>query len=119
MHDRRDQHFSLSDVLDHVRESEIAQVWKLGFDVPDVIGLWVGEGDKPTAAFICEAATAGLAAGHTFYTYKSGTPELRQAIQRYFLEVYGREVPFERITVTGSAMNGILMIMKAILNPGD
>src|SRR5262249_49597007 len=105
--------------LDHVRESEIAQVWKLGFDVPDVIGLWVGEGDKPTAAFICEAATAGLAAGHTFYTYKSGTPELRQAIQRYFLEVYGREVPFERIPVTGSAMNGILMIMQAILNPGD
>lgn len=116
---RHDLNFVLSDVFDQVRESEISQVWKLGFEVPDVIGLWVGEGDQPTPAFICEAASASLAAGHTFYTYKRGLPELQAAIQRYFLRHYAREVATERITVTGSGMNGILMIMQAILNPGD
>ena len=60
-------HLQFSAAMSEVRESEIAQVWKLGFEAPDVIGLWVGEGDLPTPAFICEAAAKALRAGHTFY----------------------------------------------------
>ena len=41
-----------SSTMRHCHESEIAQVWKLGFEVPDVVGLWVGEGDMHTPAFI-------------------------------------------------------------------
>jgi aspartate aminotransferase len=108
-----------SATMDKVGESEIAQVWKLGFEVPDVVGLWVGEGDLPTPAFICEAAARSLREGHTFYTHKSGIPELRSAIQRYHARVYGVEPAFERVTVTGSAMTGILMLMQAVLDPGD
>ena len=100
-------------------ESEIAQVWKLGFEVPDVVGLWVGEGDLPTPGFISNAAAQALRDGHTFYTHKSGIPELRAAIQRYHGRLYGVEPAIERITVTGSGMNGILMVMQALLDPGD
>jgi aspartate/methionine/tyrosine aminotransferase len=102
-----------------VTESEIAQVWKLGFEIPDVVGLWVGEGDQPTPAFISEAATQALREGRTFYTHKSGIPELRAAIQRYHRRLYDVEPAIERITVTGSAMTGILMLMQAVLDPGD
>ena len=44
---------------------------------PGLIPLWVGEGDLPTPAFICEAAARSLAAGETFYTWQRGIPELR------------------------------------------
>jgi aspartate aminotransferase len=103
----------------HCHESEIAQVWKLGFEVPDVVGLWVGEGDLPTPAFICEAAARALREGHTFYTHKSGIPELRAALQRYHARHYGVQPEIERITVTGSGMAGIIMLMQAVLDPGD
>ena len=109
----------LSSTMLAVTESEIAQVWKLGFEIPDVVGLWVGEGDQPTPAFISEAATQALREGHTFYTHKSGIPELRAAIQRYHRRLYDVEPAIERVTVTGSAMTGILMLMQAVLDPGD
>ncbi len=109
----------LSAIMHAVTESEIAQVWKLGFEIPDVVGLWVGEGDLPTPGFISEAAVKALKDGHTFYTHKSGIPELRAAIQRYHGRIYGVEPAIERVTVTGSGMNGILMLMQALLDPGD
>ena len=85
----------------NLKDSEIVAVWKLGFEVPDVVGLWVGEGDLPTPAFICEAAARSLREGHTFYTHKSGIPELRTALQRYHARHYGVQPDIERITVTG------------------
>ena len=102
-----------------LEDSQIAAVWKLGFDVPDVIGLWVGEGDLPTPAFICEAAARSLAAGNTFYTHKRGIPTLRESLARYARRLYRVPVPVERITVTGSGMNGILLVMETLIDPGD
>jgi aspartate aminotransferase len=109
----------LSSTMLAVTESEIAQVWKLGFEIPDVVGLWVGEGDLPTPSFISDAANKALLEGHTFYTHKSGIPELRAALQRYHRRFFGVEPAIERITVTGSAMTGILMLMQTMLDPGD
>jgi len=40
-----------------LKDSQIVDVWKMGFSLPDVIGLWVGESDLPTPDFICEAAS--------------------------------------------------------------
>jgi aspartate/methionine/tyrosine aminotransferase len=62
-----------------LEESKIVEVWRMGFDIPDVIGMWVGESDLPTPRFICDAAARALAAGQTFYTHKRGIPELREA----------------------------------------
>ena len=44
--------------ISELQDSKIVEVWKLGFTVPDVIGLWVGEGDLPTPSFISDAAMA-------------------------------------------------------------
>src|SRR5688500_20412646 len=62
--------------------SRIAEISALGMGDPAVIPLWYGEGDLPTPAFIAEAAGAALRAGHTFYTYKAGLPELRSEERR-------------------------------------
>src|SRR5580693_1021981 len=72
-------------VRDAIRElpgSRIAEISALGMGDPEVIPLWYGEGDLPTPDFIGTAAAAALRAGHTFYTYKAGLPELRATLAR-------------------------------------
>src|SRR6186713_931896 len=66
-----------------LEESKIVEVWRMGFDIPDVIGMWVGQGDLPTPRFICDAAAEAMARGETFYTHKRGIPELRRALIDY------------------------------------
>jgi aspartate aminotransferase len=105
--------------ISDLADSKIVEVWKLGFTVPDVIGLWVGEGDQPTPSFICDAALASLQAGETFYTQKRGIPELRQALVDYHRELYGVSLADERIAVTSAGMNAMMLIMQAIVSPGD
>ena len=73
-------------------ESGIVEVANYGRGRAGLIPLWVGEGDLPTPAFICEAATRALAAGETFYTWQRGIPELREALARYHTTLYGRAV---------------------------
>src|SRR5207244_11314544 len=94
-------------VRDIIRElpiSRIAEVSALGFGDPAVIPLWYGEGDLPTPAFIGAAATAALQAGHNFYTYKAGLPELRRVIAVYLTGLHGRPVAAERLRVTCTGM---------------
>ena len=99
--------------------SRIVQLWELGFQRDDVIPLWVGEGDLPTPAFISDAAHAALKAGRTFYSHKRGIPELVQGLSAYSSGLYGKEIAPERITVASSGMHAIMMILQALLEPGD
>lgn len=103
--------------------SGILEVFRHGFGRPGLIPLWAGEGDLPTPAFICDAATRSLAAGETFYTPNAGIPELRRALARYHDRVYGGVFgrPFEpdRFIVTGSGMHAIQIAVTMIAGPGD
>ncbi|MFZ5792319.1 MAG: pyridoxal phosphate-dependent aminotransferase [Pseudomonadota bacterium] len=105
--------------IDALPDSQIVEVWKMGFEVPDVIGLWVGEGDIPTPQFICDAAATALKAGHTFYTHKRGIPALRQALSRYHARINGAQVAVDRITVTSAGMNAMMLIAEMLVGPGD
>src|SRR5690242_1322318 len=95
--------------------SKIAQVAMPGLGDPSVIPLWFGESDVPTPAFICDAAADAMRAGHTFYTFKRGVPELRHAIARYLSALYGRSIAFERVIVTSSGMSGIMLICQTLI----
>ena len=86
---------------------------------PAVIPLWYGEGDLPTPAFIADAASAALRAGHTFYTYKAGLPELRATIAEYQSGLYARPTGPERILVTSSAMTGLMLVSQTLIDAGD
>jgi len=99
--------------------SRIGEVAMAGLGDPEVIPLWFGESDLPTPGFIGEAAAAALRAGHTFYTFKRGVPELRAAIARYLSSLYARDVAAERVTVTSSGMNAIMLTAQALIEPGD
>lgn len=105
--------------VEKLEPSKIVEVWELGFGREDLIPLWVGEGDVPTPAFICEAAARALRDGRTFYTHKRGLPELRAALADYTREHYGVALDDDRISVTSAGMNAIALIMQAIMNPGD
>ena len=86
---------------------------------PQVIPLWYGEGDLPTPPFIGAAAIAALQAGHTFYTYKAGPPELRSTIAEYLSGLHRRPVGPERVLVTSSGMTALMLAAQALIDKGD
>jgi aspartate/methionine/tyrosine aminotransferase len=100
-------------------ESGIVEVMTYGRRRGDVIGLWAGEGDMPTPAFIAEAATRSLAAGETFYTWQRGIPELRGALARYHERLYEREFSADEFFVTGSGMQAIQVALAMTVAAGD
>lgn len=109
-------------VRDAIRDlpgSRIAEISALGMGDPAVIPLWYGEGDLPTPGFIGAAASAALEAGHTFYTYKAGLPELRQAIAEYQARLYARPLAAERIVVSSSGMTALMLTTQALIDAGD
>lgn len=111
--------FQIRPAIEHLEDSQIVDVWKMGFKIPDVVGLWVGEGDLPTTKFVCDAAAEALAKGETFYTYKRGIPELRQALIDYHRDLYGVELTEDRIAVTSGGMNAMMLIVQTLIGAGD
>ena len=88
--------------IETLEDSPIVEVWRSGFTIPDVIGMWAGEPDVPTPAFICEAASQAMFAGRTFYCHNRGIDPLRGALVEYHRRLYGIELPESRITLTSS-----------------
>jgi aspartate aminotransferase len=107
------------DAIRDLRASRIAEISALGMGDPDVIALWYGEGDLPTPDFIGRAANEALEAGHTFYTYKAGLPELRSVIADYLTGLYARPTAAERIVVSSSGMSALMLVAQALIDPGD
>src|ERR1041385_2652505 len=100
-------------------ESGIVEVANYARVREGLIPLYVGEGDTPTPAFICEAATRALAAGETFYTWQRGIPPLREALARYHTMLYGRPFSPEEFYVTGSGMQAIQIVLAMVAGAGD
>jgi aspartate/methionine/tyrosine aminotransferase len=100
-------------------ESGIVEVVNYGRERPGLIPLWVGEGDLPTPAALCEAAARAMREGRTFYTYQRGIPPLRRALADYHARLTGRAVGLERVYVTASGMQAVVLAFQALVDPGD
>ena len=100
-------------------ESGIVEAMNYGRRRDGVMPLWAGEGDLPTPAFICEAATRSLAAGETFYTWQRGIPQLRHALAGYHTMLYGRPFVPDEFYVTGSGMQAIQIVLAMVAGTGD
>ncbi|MDP4024996.1 pyridoxal phosphate-dependent aminotransferase [Methylobacterium sp. NEAU 140] len=109
----------LSPRIQGIRTSQIGLVADRGRDDPDVVKLWIGEGDLPTPDFIVEAAHRAMRAGHTRYVTSLGLPRLREALSAYHARHWGVDVPAERFAVTVGGMNAIMQAAQALLEPGD
>ena len=105
--------------IEVLEDSPIIEVWRMGFSIPGVIGLWAGEPDVPTPRFICDAATKALNEGHTFYSENRGIAPLRAALADYLRRIYGVTVDDARIAMTSSGMNAVQLVAQATVEPGD
>ncbi len=102
-----------------VGTSQIGMVADRGRDDPDVVKLWIGEGDLPTPPFVVEAAHRAMLAGETRYTYSRGIPALHKALSDYHRRHWGVEVDPTRFAITAGGMNAIMQACQALLEPGD
>jgi aspartate/methionine/tyrosine aminotransferase len=99
--------------------SLIREVANAGIGREDVIPLWFGEPDVPTPKFICDAAAEALAAGDTFYQPNAGILPLREALADYMSRLYGTTLVPDNVIVSASAMNALMLVMQALVDPGD
>ena len=101
--------------IEALEASKIRAIARIGMTMPGVIPLWFGESDLPTPAAIKDAAVASLANNETLYAPNPGIPALRDAIGAYLSRLYRRSVSPDRVTVTASGMNAIMMTMQALV----
>lgn len=99
--------------------SQIREVANAAMGRADVLPFWFGESDQPTPAFIREAAAASLARGETFYTPNLGRTGLREAIAAYLAALHGKAFGIDRIGVTGSGVNALMLASQLLVEPGD
>jgi aspartate/methionine/tyrosine aminotransferase len=104
--------------IEQLPASKIREVANAGIGRSDVLAFWFGESDEVTPAYIGEAAARSIAAGETFYAHNFGLPELRQVLSAYTSGLH-RPVGPQRIAVTSSGVNALMLAMQALLDPGD
>jgi aspartate/methionine/tyrosine aminotransferase len=105
-------------VIAELPGSKIREVANAGLGRSDVLAFWFGESDEVTPAFVREAAVSSLGAGETFYSHNLGLPELREALAGYTTALHGPVGP-ERIAVTSSGVNALMLAMQALAGAGD
>ncbi len=98
--------------------SKIREVANAGMGLDDVLAFWFGEPDLVTPAFIREAAKAALDAGDTFYRHNLGLPELRACLADYIGRLHG-PIDIDRIAVTSSGVNALMLAGQLLVSPGD
>jgi aminotransferase len=100
--------------------SGIRKFFDLLSSMEDVISLGIGEPDFVTPWHIREAGIYSLEKGYTMYTSNSGMPELRQELAHYLESHYGVSYhPEHEILITAGSSEGLDLVLRAIINPGD
>ena len=110
----------ISGKVQELPPSGIRKFFDLIASMEGVISLGVGEPDYTTPWHIREAAIYALEKGYTMYTSNSGLPELRQALSGYLISHDGLSYnPTDEILITVGVSEGLDLVMRAILEPGD
>src|ERR1700761_4722508 len=102
-----------------LRASQIREVANVGMARKDILKFWVGESDQPTPAFIREATAKALMDGETYYTHNLGREDLREALSGYLTSLHGRPIGTERLAITNSGVNALMLVSQALISPGD
>ena len=102
-----------------ISPSGIRKFFELCIGHDDIISLGVGEPDFSTPWVIREEAFYHLEKGHTSYTSNWGLIELRQEIAKYLERYELFYNPDTEILPTIGASEGLDLVLRSILNPGD
>jgi len=84
-----------------------------------IVHLSIGEPDFTAAEPVVQAARAALEAGRSRYTPAVGTGALRAAIANFYQQRFGVQVEAARIVVTAGASGALVLLLSALLDPGD
>lgn len=85
----------------------------------DVIDLCVGEPDFPTEDHVKEAAKSAINKNLTKYTLNNGIKELREAVQKKFLDEYNASYELDEIIISSGAKQALFNSILSIINDGD
>ena len=111
---------NVSNRAEEVPWSGIRKMFNLAAQVPEAVNLSVGQPDFDTPEHIVKAAKRALDEGYTQYTPGLGIPPLREAIARkVWKENKIKADPAKEIMVTVGAMEGIILTLLALVDPGD
>ncbi|MFH1281949.1 MAG: aminotransferase class I/II-fold pyridoxal phosphate-dependent enzyme [Candidatus Omnitrophota bacterium] len=103
-----------------MQPSGIRAFFDLVLGMKEVISLGIGEPDFVTPWPIREAGIYSLEQGLTSYTSNKGLYKLRLGIARYLKNKYNLAYcPDEEILITVGVSEGLDLILRAIINPGD
>ena len=103
--------FHVMDVQDRAHELEA--------EGRRIIHMEIGQPDFPAPPPVAEAAIEAIRGRRLGYTASIGIPELRRAISDYYRDRLGVAVPPSRIVVTAGASGAFLLVLGALVNPGD
>ena len=102
-----------------LRGSRIREVANAAMGREGVLPFWFGESDRATPDFIRAAAVRALEDGRTFYTHNLGRPDLRAALAAYLSRLHAHPIAAERLAVTSSGVNALMIAAQALISPGD
>ncbi len=110
----------LNETVRNLPSSGIRKFFDLAQQMEGVVSLGVGEPDFETPWHIREQAIHAIKTGKTFYTNNLGLPELRKEICSYYKRRFHLSYDWNReALVTVGASEGIDVVMRTFLNPGD
>ena len=97
----------------------MVQIATIAESMPGSLKLCYGESDLPTPAFICDAASDAMRAGHTFYTHTAGYTELREAIAAKIFEMHQVRYDTPEVMATTGGTTAIYAAIRAFVGRGD
>jgi aspartate/methionine/tyrosine aminotransferase len=99
--------------------SKIREVANAAMSGQDVLAFWFGEPYQATPEIIRIAAQEALARGDTFYHHNLGIPALRQALSIYLSALHGVQIADQRLAVTSSGVNALMLCAQLVVGFGD
>ena len=104
--------------IERLPASRIREVANAAMGRSDVLAFWFGESDEVTPASVREAAARSLLDGETFYAHNLGLSELRAGLAGYVSGLHG-PVDVDRIAITSSGVNALMLAMQMLAGAGD
>ena len=114
-----EQKLYMSDRAKNYPASGIRKMFDLAAQYPEAIKLTVGEPNFDTPQYIKEAAKKAIDEGQTHYAPNAGIPELREAVAGKYRKRYWEGYTKDHVIITVGAMEGLMLSMMLLLNPGD
>ena len=113
-------HFKMASRLSKIKPSGIRRLFSLAQNMPDVIGLGIGEPDFVPPPHVLEAVKEALDDGKTHYTLTTGIYELREALAKKAKREYGLTYnPETEILVTVGGTQAVFLALMGLINPSD